>query len=193
MGILDKLFGKKKTVTSLDIESKEQMTEVKGYPGTHGVEKLMARETPHQILSEDFPKHNWPISGGWGYTQEDAVVIEVDNSWDGVNLEYKYLEYRSYEEAIIFRPKGSQLAGFRFERGNQALIHGNDGKSYDMVTMTVLAFTEGDFNLLKNDFETHHGYQDDAEGLKRHMELAESKRIRYEVVGWFDITRFFGK
>ena len=80
------------------------------YEGTPDIEKLITKESPKQILSEDFPKHDWPISGGWGYTQENAVVVEADNEFDGVGLEYKFLEYRSYEEAIIFRPKGSRLA-----------------------------------------------------------------------------------
>jgi len=191
MSILDKLFRNKPK--GVDQAKHAETVATLEYPGTKGVRKLITKESPKQILSEDFSKHEWPISGGWGYKQDDAFILEVDNSWEGVNLEYKLLEYRSYEEAIIFRPEGSQLAGFRFERGNQSLVHGDDGKSYDCVTMTVLAFTEDDFNFLKKDFESHQGYQNDADGLRKHMELAESKRIRYEVVGWFDITRFFGK
>ena len=82
---------------------------------------LHTRETPVQILSEDYPKHEWPISGGWGYTQEDAVVIETEDGSKGVPLEYKFLEYRTYEEMIIFQPKNARYAGFRFERGMQFL------------------------------------------------------------------------
>ncbi|TGY63910.1 hypothetical protein [Parabacteroides distasonis] len=162
------------------------------YPNCNGIKQLQTRESARQILSEDFPKHTWPISGGWGYTQEDAVVLEVDNEGDGVALEYKFLEYRSYEEGIIFRPKGYKLEGFRFKMGKQALYKKN-GKSYDWVTMTVSAYTEEDFKLLKNDFEGNNGYINDPGGLKRPQELSQSKRISYEVTGWFDITRFSRK
>lgn len=116
----------------------------------------------------------------------------MDNEGDGVALEYKFLEYRSYEEGIIFRPKGYKLEGFRFKMGKQALYKKNR-KSYDWVTMTVSAYTEEDFKLLKNDFEGNNGYINDPGGLKRHQELSQSKRISYEVTGWFDITRFFRK
>lgn len=162
------------------------------YPNSNGIKKLQTRESARQILSEDFPRHEWPISGGWGYTQEDAVVLEVDNEGDGVALEYKFLQYRSFEEGIIFRPKGYGLAGFRFKMGIQALYE-KDGKSYDKITMTVSAYTEEDFEFLKNDIEGNNGYINDPDGFKRHQELAQSKRISYEVTGWFDITRFFGK
>ena len=56
------------------------------YPNSNGIQKLQTRESARQILSEDFPRHEWPISGGWGYTQDDAVVLEVDNEGDGVAL-----------------------------------------------------------------------------------------------------------
>ena len=87
------------------------------YPNSNGIKKLQTRESARQILSEDYPRHEWPISGGWGY----AVVLEVDNEGDGVALEYKFLQYRSFEEGIVFRPKGYRLAGFRFAMRNQAL------------------------------------------------------------------------
>jgi len=78
--------------------------------------KLRTRETPCQILSEDFPSHNWQISGGWGYDKENAVVIELDNESDGVAMEYKFLEYRTYEELIIFKPKSEQMAGIKLKK-----------------------------------------------------------------------------
>lgn len=160
------------------------------YEGTYGVRKLITRETPHQILSEDYPNHWWPISGGWGYTQREAVVLEVDSSADGAALEYKFLQYRTFEEAIVFRPKGERLAGFRFENGSQAMIIGEDGKTYDKISMIASAFKEDDFDFLKNDYETHNGYENDPEGYEKHMKLAESKKIKYEVEAWFDISRF---
>ena len=165
----------------------------KEYKGTPGVTKLVTKETPLQILSEDYPLHQWPISGGWGYTKDDAVVIELDNSNDGVAFEYKFMQYRSFEEGIVFMPKGQRLAGFNFETKMQCLLSGKDGRHYDRIVMEVTVFREEDFDFLKNDWESHNGYEDDLEGKMEHLLLAESKRIRYEIEGYFDITRFFGK
>ena len=163
------------------------------YEGTPGVKRLVTNVAPVQIFSEDYPKHQWPISGGWGYSIEDAMVIEVDDSDDGVALEYKILEYRSYEEGIIFRPKGQRLAGFRFKSKIQFLVEGEDGRHYDHVVMEVTAFREEDFEFLKSDWESHNCYEDDPEGELKHFEMAETKKVRYEVEGYFDITRFYGK
>lgn len=183
--LLGKLFSNKQVDTPV--------SESIAYKGTPGIEMLKAKESPKQILSEDFSKHQWPISGGWGYSQQDAVVIELGNSIEGVNFEYKFLEYRTYEEAIIFRPKGQRLAGIHLETIGQSLVCGQDGKKYDNVEMKVSAFLESDFEYLKNDWEQHDGYAADEEGKLRHLQLAESKRIEYKITGWFDISRFFGK
>ena len=190
--LIDKIKGNTSIQAPQTQVVNKMQPELAYYQGTN-VRKLVTKESPRQILSEDFPKHEWPISGGWGYTQQNAVVIDFDNEYDGVRLEYKFLEYRSYEEAIIFRPKGQQLAGFRFDRELQSLVNGQDGKSYDHITMKVTAFSEEDFSYLKNDWESHNAYMDDEEGKMKHLRLADSKKIQYEVSGWFDITKFYGK
>ena len=115
------------------------------YPDTPGIMNLLTKETPRQILETHFPKHEWPISGGWGYTKEDAVVLEVDNEGIGVDLECQFLQYRTYEETIVFRPRGRKLAGLRFETLRQYLVAGENGKHYDCVTQRVHAFMERDF------------------------------------------------
>lgn len=154
---------------------------------------LHTRETPVQILTEDFPKHEWPISGGWGYTQEDAVIIETEDGTKGVSLEYKFLEYRTYEEMIIFQPENARYAGFRFERHLQFLCSSeDDSKHYDNVIMKVTCFKEEDWEMLKKDYIDHNGFVGDEEGRKAHMQLHETKKISFEIQGWFDITKFYG-
>lgn len=163
------------------------------YEGTPGIRYLITKESPKQILSEDFPGQEWPISGGWGYTPEDAVVIELDDDWEGVEFEYKFLKYRTYEEAVIFRPKEQRLAGFQFESKMQSLHNGQNGRHYDEIIMSVTAYLSSDYEYLKNDWESHNAYEGDEVGKANHLQLAETKKIRYEIVGHFDITQFFGK
>lgn len=162
------------------------------YEGTPNVKKLNTSMSPRNILTEDFPKHQWPISGGWGYTMDDAVILELDNEYDGVAFEYKFVEYRSYEEAIIFRSREDRLAGFRFKGNRQALVHGKDGKVYDKLEITVSAFLEEDLKYLQNDWQEHNGFKDDEDGKQRHLKMFDSKVIKYTVTCWFDITKIFG-
>jgi len=157
--------------------------------------KLYTKEAPVQILTEDYPSHEWPISGGWGYTQDEAVVIETDNGQLGVSLEYRFLEYRTYEEMIVFRPKEDRYAGFRFEREMQFLVSSGEApneRQFDNVIMKVTCFKEADWNMLREDWKAHNGYAGDEEGRKAHMQLHESKKITFNITGWFDITKFYG-
>ena len=195
MGFFDLFKNKNSNPGNPTGNSKNEMTPLQEriYPNTPGIMKLLTKETPRQILEEDFPRHEWPISGGWGYTEKDAVVLEIDNEGDGVNLEYKFLQYRTFEECIIFWPKGRQLAGLRFETLRQSLVGGENGKLYDCVTQRVQAFMESDFDFLKRDWETHDAYKGDIEGRMKHLALAASKRISFEITGWFDISHFYGR
>ncbi len=155
--------------------------------------KIYSKETPKQILCEDFPTRKWPISGGWGYSMSDAVVVELDNEADGVSFEYTFVEFRTYEELIIWRSKKDALCNIRLNLIMQTQLDGKDGKHYDILKMKVGAFTHPDYQFLKNDYDLHNGYADDAEGYAAHYKMYEAKRIYFEVECWFDITRFFGK
>ena len=113
-------------------------------------------------ILEALTKRRWPVSGGWGYSREDAVVIELDDERDGVHLEYQFLEARCYLEAMKCASKGMKLEVHDIDRKMQNLVFGEGGKSYDKLTMEVTAALDGE------------------------------KEVKYEVAGWFDISRFFG-
>ena len=156
------------------------------------VPRIRTKETPRQILEEDYPKHSWPVRGGWGYDENEMVVIELDNEADGVALERQFIKYRTYEELIVFRPENRRMAGICAKKGKQVLMSIN-GKDCDKISYTVTAYRENDFNRLKADWEAHNGYADDEEGLKKHLAWRESIKISYETVCYFDISAFLGK
>ena len=93
---------------------------------------------------------------------------------------------------IVFRPRGEGYAGIDIKPQKQFTIH-KGNKHYDKVIVKVTAFHEKDWDILKEDWETHNGYKDDIEGGIKHLSLRMSKMVTYETVGYFDITNFFGK
>jgi len=153
---------------------------------------LVTRESPFQILSEDYPKHDWPISGGWGYDESSPCVIELDTECKGVPFEREFILYRAYEELIVFRPRGEGYAGITVKLDLQSLLNIN-GRNYDKVDYTISAWKESDWEMLKEDWENHNGYKGDAEGAMKHLMIRLSKKVSYKTTGFFDITRFFGK
>jgi hypothetical protein len=81
--------------------------------------RIKSKESPREILAADFKSlGEIPIRGGWGYTFDDAVIIDKNDPvvpkgipFDGVELEYIFVEKRIYEELIIFRPKNEGYSG----------------------------------------------------------------------------------
>lgn len=133
-------------------------------------DRLYTQETPRQILEEDYAalRSGFPIRGGWGYTLEDACIIDkndpvVDKEmpFDGVGIEYVFVEKRIYEELIVFMPRGGGYEMISWNLLKQRLLS-VDGRNYDHLTFDVTAF---------------------------HEKTGEKIQLQREF--WFDITSFY--
>jgi len=162
--------------------------------------EIRSVETPREILAADFKSlgGELPIRGGWGYSREDAVVIDKDDPvvskgipFDGVGIEYIFVEKRIYEELIIFQPKGSGYSGIEWNLLEQRLISYED-RSYDVLSFEVTAIPAADWEALKAEWESNNGFQASESELKAHEEKRSEKTIRYTTEYWFDITSFYG-
>ena len=160
---------------------------------------IHSNEAPRQIIFEDYKSLDGelPITGGWGYTKDDAVIIDKNGPvvpkgvpFYGVGIEYIFVEKRIYEELIIFRLLGEPYAGIRWELIEQRL-ESHDGRDYDVLNYEVTAFSEPDWNELKDEWESNNYFNDSLEGFQAHQEKRESKMISYKTEYWFDITSFF--
>lgn len=135
-----------------------------------------------QVLFEDFKSlgKELPIKGGWGYTREDAIIIDKNDPivncglpFDGVAIEYIIVEKRIFEELIIFRPKDQQFAGINHQLITQKLVI-EENKAFDHLKIAVTAFKQDEFE-------------------KAMGEMTDEQMYHYEADYWFDITSFFGK
>ncbi len=157
---------------------------------------LLTRESPRQIILEDF-KMDLPIMGGWGYDFDTACVIDKNDSsvnpsmpFDGVGIEYVFVEKRIYEEMIIFRQTHEKYSGIRWDLEKQELIS-RDEKHYDKLIFNILGFSDPIWNELTSRFEA---IQKSGE-LEKMVELdayRESKAYRFKREFYFDITSFYG-
>lgn len=131
----------------------------------------------------------WPITGGWGYDQESAIVFTEGNDFECVSMEYKLIAERARMELWLMSEfDGHDFVYYGYKFHNQSLVPGGDGRSYDMLNYSVCAIAEEDWNMLKADWQSHNGYEDDQPGLEKHKALRDSKIKSYESVCWFDIT-----
>lgn len=153
---------------------------------------------PREILRQHFPRtaNQCCFKGGWGYDAGDAVEvlesnpeINPDEKFDGVSLEYAFIDKRIREELIFSRPEGERFAGLDHKVLGQEL-HELDGVPHDFIEVEVTAYPEKEWNELKADWEAHDGYKDNPEGRKANLKRKEACKITYRTEFWFNIADF---
>jgi hypothetical protein len=151
---------------------------------------ISSSEPPRRVFATYFksPGSELPIHGGWGYTMDDAVVIDREDPivpkgsrFDGVEVEYAFVEKRIYAEMIFLRPPGEAFAGIEWKLLRQSLMSPGV-RYYDLLEFEITAFSERDWSMFKSG-----GF--DAQEYNRRR---EQMLIRFTREFWFDITSFYG-
>jgi hypothetical protein len=158
--------------------------------------QLLTKESPRQIIFEDF-KIDLPITGGWGYDFETACFIDKNDAtvskvipFNGVAIEYVFVEKRIYEEMVIFRQANEKYSGIRWELDKQELLF-KDDKPYDKLVFNVVGFTDEVWNELTTRFEEIKS-SGNLELLPELDSYRESKAYKFARDYYFDISSFYG-
>ena len=164
------------------------------------VPRIRLEETPREIIVDFFVSKSGelPINGGWGYTKEDAVVIDREDPvvlkgipFDGVGIEYIFVEERIYEELIGYESEDGKYSVIGWNLLEQRLIF-DDERKYDVLSYEVTAIPESDWDSLKTEWECNTELQGSESEMKAHIEKRNIKMICYSTECWFDITSFYG-
>ena len=162
---------------------------------------VMSTVSPREVLAEHFKslRGGLPIRGGWGYTKSDACIIDKDDPlvdpalpFDGVNVEYIFVEKRIYEEMIIFRPAGEKFSGISWNLKEQRLVN-EGGRYFDWLNFEITAFPDDDWEELKAEFEGPKGFGTPSFDAAAHEKKRLGKMMHFTREFWFDITSFYGK
>jgi hypothetical protein len=157
--------------------------------------QLITKESPRQIIFEDF-KIDLPIKGGWGYDFETACIIDKNDPtlntampFNGIDIEYVFVEKRIYEEMIIFRRNDEKYAGIRWDLEKQELFF-NQEKPYDKLIFNIVGFTDQFWDELTTRFEEvqKNGKVELMADLDAYR---QSKALRLIREFYFDITSFY--
>jgi hypothetical protein len=112
-----------------------------------------------------------PIWGGWGYSKEDAVVIDSrhpivnpDKPFDGVGIEYAFVKNRINKELDTAQPEGQKFTGIKYKLLEQTFRNDGD-KKFDILKFEVEALPV----------------------------TAKAEPLVWEEEFWFDITSFMLK
>ena len=177
--------------TLADIAGEEEMDQRYRLPDDY--------PAPREILQQHFPRtaNQCNFSGGWGYDAEHATVVKEfdseinpDEKFDGVSLEYAFIDKRIREELIFSRSEGERYEELNYNTIQQSL-HRINGVPYDHILIEVTAYPEREWNELKNDWESHDCYKDDPAGRERNLARKEACKITYQTEYYFNISDFF--
>lgn len=156
--------------------------------------------TPRAFISKHHPSAgDLPIRGGWGYSIEDAVVIDMDDpavvdpsTFNGVGIEYVFVEKRIYDELIVTRQEADQYAGITWNLIKQRLMSVGDQK-FDEMEFEVCGFRVADWNALKAEWEGPDGATSGSFDKEAHERKRQRLKGHYTATYYFDVTSFFGR
>lgn len=157
---------------------------------------------PPPIVSDESPREvcktygqDLPIRGGWGYSQADACIIDMNDpvvdpsvAFDGIAVEYEFIENRIREE---MNAAPWECLDVEWEMTLQCLIH-DAGRHFDQIMVAVSAIELEDWKELKAEWTGPNGHGSPEFDPEAHGKKREAKEISFEREFWFDITSFFG-
>ncbi len=157
-------------------------------------------QTAREIFYDIFPDiGELPIKGGWGTTKDDAVIIDKNDSivqnkqhFNGVAVEYTFMEYDNYLYLITYRPVDERYSGIEYKVLKQSLIKDDVTKKvYDKINIEVTCYADNDWDELKQEWENNYDNPDfDKEA---HEKKRNSKLRSLEREFWFEISSFYGE
>ncbi|MGZ3578826.1 MAG: hypothetical protein ACXU98_07385 [Syntrophales bacterium] len=161
--------------------------------------QIVSKESSRQMLAKDFESlgGELPIRGGWGYTKDDACIIDKHDSvvdpsipFDGAGIEHIFVEKRIYEEMIILRPEGEKFFGIQWKLIEQQVIDDED-RVFDKLIFKISAFPEKDWNELKAEYEGPEGYGSPNFYVAVYEKERQERMVQFTREFWFDITSFY--
>ena len=144
--------------------------------------------SPQEIFLQDF-KIDLPISGAWGYSEQDAVVFDDGTTKSEYFSSFPIIvEKRIYEELIIFRSGWDRFSLINWDMVSQQLMQTQAGQ-YDYLVYNVTGLRDAAADFLQREFEENDGFSDDAEGMEIHIKKRESLTVSYEGHYWFKLPQ----
>ena len=122
--------------------------------------------------------------------KNDPKVSKV-MPFNGVEIEYIFVEKRIYEEMIIFRGDDEKYAGIRWDLEKQELIFDQD-KPYDKLIFNIVGFTDQVWDELTSRFEEIQK-NGKVELMSELDTYRQSKALRLTREFYFDISSFYGQ
>ena len=151
--------------------------------------------------SDKYPGPDLPIRGGWGYTKEDACIIDKNDPiinpesplpFYGVGYEKKFVERRIYMELITYRKVDDRYSGIQWNMLEQNLLK-LEGVPHDFLRYEITCFKDSDWMSLKEEWEGPDGINNPDFDKVKHFERRNHLKQCFGMEFWFEISSFYGQ
>lgn len=126
------------------------------------------------------------ISGGWGYTQEEATIIHRIDNIPLAQFEHTFASMRAYGEMNMSLPKEQRYGSINVNENRRETVHADD-KIFERVTYEISAMKEDVYAALIDEYKK--GYGKVGFDMEDHFQRRAESTLKREVIHWFDITQ----
>jgi len=130
-----------------------------------------------------------PVSGGWGYTQEGATVLESNRQKIPLSqYEHRLISMRSYLEMNMTQEEHTRYGSINVTEISRETYQ-TDRMIYDKVIYEVRAMPEAMYASFVDEYKTHYGNEsfDLDDHFKRRREATLLRNVTY----WFEVSQLY--
>jgi hypothetical protein len=154
--------------------------------------RIRSKESLKNVIAADFESlGELPIRGGWGYTRDDAIIIDKYDPISDTQIEILVTDKRTHAELVSSRPENDRYTLLHWNLLDQRLIH-HKNRSYDRLTWDITVIPKNDYLELVEEAKGPNGVAAPDLNKNTHHRKLNSKSFIYSAEYWFDITSFFG-
>lgn len=147
-------------------------------------EPLIHEENLKVIINSAFDM-DLPVSGGWGYTREEATIIHHLDNIPLTQFEHTFASMRAYGEMNMSLPEDQRYGSINVNERQREQID-LEGKTYDKVTYEVSAMKEDVYAALIDEYKEGYGKMEF--DMDDHFRKRKESTLKREVIHWFDIS-----
>jgi len=144
-------------------------------------------DTPiHEVIRAAFDS-NIDVTGGWGYTKEEATCLNTNSqNLPIAQLEHMLSSMRAYLEMNMTLPEENRYGSINVNESVREEVNKN-GRVFHHITYEITGIKESDYAAFIDEYKEGYGKEDfDMEShFRRRKEATLTRKVSY----WFDVTQ----
>ena len=144
-------------------------------------------DTPIQEVIRAAFDTNIDVTGGWGYTKEEATFFNANpQNLPIAQLEHMLSSMRAYLEMNMTLPEEKRYGSINVnERAREEVRE--KGKIYHHITYEITAMKESDYAVFIDEYKK--GYGKEGFDMESHFRRRKEATLTRTVTYWFDVTQ----